>query len=184
MTHRVFVALPVSKECGWEAERAQAELKQKNKRAHVKWVEPDKMHVTVQFLGELIEERVEQVKKTLSLVAKSHNPFKYWLDHLGAFPNKSNPNIVVIKIGEEGRSSRLLQDDIVVGLKKEGIIGNKKPWQPHITIGRNKRHDKIVGFDSIKIEKVVWEIDRVEFIESKLTSDGPEYDVLGTYKLG
>jgi RNA 2',3'-cyclic 3'-phosphodiesterase len=182
-TKRVFIAFTVSEKVRLELEKVQRDFMSLNKKAHVTWANPKKMHVTVQFLGDLIEDRIEQVKQVLEKVVPKHKKFSYWLDHLDSFPNKSNPNVIVVKVGDEHREGYLLQQEIVDELKKVGIISEDKPWKPHVTIGRNKRHDNIVGFSKIQVKKQVWKIDELQLVESELNSHGPEYEIKETYKL-
>ena len=55
MTQRVFIAFPVEAEVKRAISLAQTELKALNPRAHITWVKPEAMHVTIRFLGEVNE---------------------------------------------------------------------------------------------------------------------------------
>ncbi|MFA4830703.1 MAG: RNA 2',3'-cyclic phosphodiesterase [Patescibacteria group bacterium] len=180
---RVFIAFPIVKEVCWELERLQKKFKRINQNVLVTWVNPKAMHVTLQFLGDLAEEKIEKVKQILQKIVPRYQKFSYWLDGLDAFPNKFNPNIIVAKIREEGQTSFLLQKGIANELRQIGIVGDDQPWRQHVTIGRNKLGDEVVGFGEIEVKKIEWEVREVELIESELSAEGSIYTTLGLYQL-
>lgn len=67
--------------------------------------------------------------------------------------------------------------------KKIGLIEDKKDWKPHITLGRNKAHQAIQGFNNIKINKIVWLVNTIELIKSDLKPNGSKYTILESYNL-
>lgn len=190
MKHRLFIAFATSEEVKKTLEKVQNELKKANKKAQISWTKPQGFHVTIQFLGEVEEEMISKIQSILKQISLKQQKFDYWINNLDAFPNVSHPRILTIRVREEHRQGSAIHNELVKELSKidNGIKGNKtkfdnKPWKPHITIGRNKSNARIMGLDTVKLEKIIWEIDRMNLIKSELTSAGPIYTVLDTYIL-
>ena len=183
MKQRIFIAFKVVEDIKTQLITIQEELKEKNKKAHVSWSKPAGFHVTVGFLGGIEAHQIEEVKNILLEISTKYHSFKYWLDHLDAFPNTSQPKIINMKCSEEHRASFTIHDKIEHSLKKIKIIKEIHPWQPHITLGRNRGDARIQGLDTINFEKKTWEVDTIEMIKSDPQSGGSKYTVLESYQL-
>ena len=62
--------------------------------AHVKWVEPHHIHITMKFLGEIDEDRLVDVFRGVEEGVRGLGPFEASLAGLGAFPNLKRPRVV------------------------------------------------------------------------------------------
>ena len=60
----------------------------------VKWVEPENLHVTLLFLGEVDERQVPGVCRIVQEGAARLEPFPMCVEHVGCFPNLRRPRIV------------------------------------------------------------------------------------------
>ena len=183
MKQRIFIAFRVPKDTQQYLHEIQEKLKNQNTKAHVSWQKSSAFHITVQFLGEIEEYEVEQVKKVLLDIANTHHGFTYWLDRLGGFPNATHPKIITMHCEEEKRAGYAIHDDLIKKFKELNIIQDLKPWKPHITLGRNRGDTSIQGFETIKFEKKTWHVDTIELIKSDLKHGGSKYTVLESYEL-
>jgi len=189
---RLFIAFPATAEVIKELMRVQAELINLNFGAVIKWTEPQNFHVTAEFLGELNEADAGEVKKILKKIVSKYQSFKYQLDKIDAFPDLRCPSVLMVRVIEEEWESLNLRQEIHDELKKLNLIGDDKPWQPHITLGRVKNEQAgISGLDR-KLNparptglsgRVEWEVGEVQLISSVLTAHGSEYEVLERYTL-
>ena len=100
---RLFIALPLPKEIEKELGRIIFALKQKGPR--IKWVTPNNIHLTVKFLGETDENRVESIKDAVRKTAAEHQVITCATGGLGAFPNLKRPR--VYWVGLNGEIDRL-----------------------------------------------------------------------------
>lgn len=186
-TIRAFIAFKVSDEVKDELFRIQEELKKTNPIKStafsdgVNWSNPAGFHVTVEFLGEIEQNRVEEIKNILIKLAPNYHPFSYWLDRIDTFPNKTNPRVINVRVEEEGRVGYSFQENLLKELRQIGLGQDEHPWKPHITLARNKNNEFIEGLDAVKLKKVVWRVDSVELIKSDLLPQGPEYMTLGIF---
>ena len=142
-------------------------------------VNKQNMHFTLQFLGEINEATVENVKKELSSI--SFKPIEVKFTHVGAFPNQRSPRVIWIGVDEV--ASRQLIDLAFQVEKKIEPLGFKsdKPFKPHLTIFRikNKVDDISQTLEKFKVIDLGKEvITELKFKQSILTPNGPIYSDL------
>jgi len=183
MKQRIFIAFKVSEEAKGELCKIQKELKQKNKKTHLTWTKSRGFHVTLQFLGEIEEYKIEEVKNALLEIANSHRRFEYWLDRVDAFPNPAHPKIIMVCCEEEYKAGGAIYDDLAKKLKKLDLVRDSKPWKPHITLSRNREEAGICGLNTIKVKKITWNIETIELIKSDLEPGGARYTILKSFEL-
>jgi len=111
----------------------------------VKWVRPEGVHLTVVFLGTLDEGVLPDMKETVRAVARKHGPFRVSLKGSGFFPNRRRPRVVWI--GLEGDFDRMgaLRDELQESLAPFGIKQERRPFRPHLTLGRFRREGRVSG---------------------------------------
>ncbi|MBU1905681.1 MAG: RNA 2',3'-cyclic phosphodiesterase, partial [Candidatus Omnitrophica bacterium] len=81
---RTFIAIELPKEIKQELAKMQEQLKASG--ADVKWVKPENIHLTLKFLGEIEERKLEQINQILQEVTKNKSTFQASISSLGAFP--------------------------------------------------------------------------------------------------
>ena len=174
---RIFVAVGVPKDVVEEVKKAQKSLKD----AKLKLVKD--FHVTLKFLGEVPEPKVEEIKEALKQIKLK--PFKAKLTGMGVFPN---PNYIrVVWIGVSPNEFIELQKQVNIALERVGFKKDKR-FHPHLTLARIKFVKDKESFKSvlrdIKVEKKEFEINEFKLIKSTLTREGPVYEDLEVFKLG
>lgn len=181
---RLFIAFPVSPEVEQELRQVQTKFKSLNSQNRIKWVGDEGFHVTIVFLGETDENMIENIKKIFQpkadppLAGKKYLLFTFLLYKIDAFPNQSEPKVIVVKLTEQGSESVNFQHELVKQLQELGLEIEDRRFTPHLTLGRNKFGDKIFGFEKIDINKISWQVNRIELIESELLPSGPSYTVI------
>ena len=104
----------------------------------VRWVKVTNIHITVIFLGYVNEDKIDDIKEKVNPVVKGFSVFQTRLNGIGVFPNWRRPR--VIWIGLNGEIERLsnFREKLQTGLKVLGLKEEKRPFRPHLTIGRFK----------------------------------------------
>lgn len=159
----------------------------------VKWVAPDNLHWTIQFLGDLDDrEMAEACMRTVRVAAK-HQAFELEARGVGAFPSIQRPRTLWLGAGAGGEQFCALQADIEDSLYELGFRGENRAFTPHLTIGRqasratagpgamqslSERLAKLADFDG-----GIMGVDEVTVFASELTREGPVYSVLARAKL-
>ena len=141
----------------------------------------DQIHFTLQFLGEISENKTEEVKKALSTL--SFSKFDLTIIGSGAFPNTRNPKVVWLGVDKDGkeRMSRLANDvNEILGAID---LKNEKPFKPHLTVFRIKNRIGDITEELLKSKDTKFGtqlISQIVLKKSDLSPNGPEYTNLGT----
>lgn len=184
---RAFIAIEAPTEV--QAQAAQLIEQLKGSPAAIKWVEPDEMHWTLKFLGEVELTDIGDICKAVIAAAASFSPFDVESHGVGAFPNLANPKTLWIGLRRGGEAMIALQQAIERALAPLGFREEARRFQPHLTIGRVRnsanggtelgklirRHQDFIGSVSTVFEVLV--------LSSELTREGPIYDSLGRARL-
>jgi RNA 2',3'-cyclic 3'-phosphodiesterase len=150
----------------------------------VKWVAPDNLHWTIQFLGDLDDREMAEVCLRTVRVAARHEAFELEARGVGAFPSVQRPRTLWLGAGQGADRLCDLQSDIEQSLEDLGFRGENRAYVPHLTIGRTgrgpaggpllaERLAKLADFDG-----GVMSVDEVIVFASELGREGPEYSVL------
>ena len=142
-------------------------------------VEPQNLHFTLQFLGEISQDTVDKVIQSLNSVKFSS--FKINFKGIGVFPKLKFPRVIWIGTDEKGGNSLIeLAKKIEKVLIPLGFF-NDKPFIPHITVFRikNKIDDISKELNKFKsFEFGAQEITEFKLKQSILSSKGPVYSDL------
>lgn len=135
---RAFVAVDLPE----DVERAMGAAAQSLRDARIEGlraVRPEGVHLTLKFLGDVPESRVDEIGHAVSETVAGHRQFEVSTGGFGAFPNKRRPQ--VLWIGISGRLEPLmgLQADVDAALGALGFQTETRPFHPHLTLARLDR---------------------------------------------
>jgi len=149
----------------------------------VRWVKPENLHLTLKFLGDLSEGQLPDLKVALDAAAGRHRPFSLGFGGAGVFPPRGRPRVVWIDLAAGGGEMTALQADVEEGLEPLGFPPGKRPFSPHLTIGRagesrdpRALHSALAAAGEISWGECV--VDRVHLMRSDLFPTGPRYSIL------
>jgi len=172
---RAFVALELSDEIRTCLGAAQEVLKRCN--AHMTWVEPKNIHITLKFMGDVDERKIEQVATALRSIT-----FRHFLVSTGVITvnNPRRPFTVWCAIEDGGFGKRLFQlvEDVLSPL---GFTPEKRQFTPHATVARVKRFDpSLLTVLSSLTEKTYGTcmVEGMKLKKSTLMPQGPVYEDL------
>lgn len=102
----------------------------------VSWVRPNRMHLTLRFLGDIDDLQCESLCGALRDAYRGQAAFELTLAGIGAFPNLQRPSVVWAGISPLGGPLAQTQHVAEVAAQAVGIAPDRKPYAPHLTIGR------------------------------------------------
>jgi 2'-5' RNA ligase len=184
---RSFLAIELPKPILRKIEEVQGDLRLT--RADVRWVSPEKIHLTLKFFGNIEESRIDPIFKSIEESVQNALPFSLKVRGVGAFPQMKNPRVIWMGLVNGSEALISLQKQIEDQLEKIGFQPEGRPFHPHLTLGRMKSSrgkNELVG----RMEKHKEEefgdlpVERVVLFKSDLRPSGPIYTPLGDMKLG
>lgn len=180
MSIRCFVAV----ECGGDELSAKfIEVRRmiEAARADLKFVEPENIHLTLKFLGEIEPSLVEQASQAVK--ETRFQPFGARLEGVGVFPNLRRPRVVWAGITDGASQLAEIWKGIDDKLSELGFERERRRFSPHITLGRvrsGRNRDRLVEEISALSDYEFGDlhVDRIVLKKSVLTARGPIYTTL------
>ena len=153
-----------------------------------RWVRPENLHVTLNFLGDTPEERLGAISRMIMDVAAEVAPFQVAIEGLGCFPPKGRSRVVWAGLSQGVEPLAELHKRIDQVVVEEGFRAERRRYVPHVTLGR------VTSAAPVKIVELVEQAGRaaygafqaqaVTYYSSDLRKGGPAYAVLATAPLG
>lgn len=131
---RSFVAVELDAAARREMARVESVLRPAG--ADVKWVDPESMHLTLKFLGDVPPEKVEEVAGALKKAFEGRTTFGFTLSGVGAFPSPSDPRVVWVGVGAGREELTDLAGRTEEALAALGFPRERRAFSPHLTLGR------------------------------------------------
>jgi len=176
---RTFVAVEVSSKDVLESiKKIQSSL-----NINAKPIELQNMHFTLQFLGEVSDNMLENIQDALNSI--EFEPFNVSFESIGVFPKPRFTRIIWVGVDKDG--AKYLTDlakKVTIALSSLGFNPDK-PFQPHVTIFRVKNKINDITDELANIKSSVFGVQRVTDIKLKksaLTPEGPVYSDLYVVK--
>jgi len=152
----------------------------------IKWVDKKNLHVTFKFLGDVNERILEDIYASAEGVASAHAPFSISFKEAEMIPNPERPRLIWYDMKDETDSAANLFRDVDMALYDLGFSKEKRPLALHTTIGRIKFARNIewekISSNLIPVDDIV-QCNELTLFKSQLTSSGPIYSILKTFKL-
>ena len=154
----------------------------------IKWVNPNFLHITLEFLGDQSSGQIKIIRQLLKNIAACNKGFVLSLSsNIGTFPSLKKPRILWVGIKNGSIELKKLSELIKSSLLKNLILNDSREFRSHITIGRVKfLTDKNTLMDSINdihLKNECQKINSIELMESKLTPTGPIYSIIERFPL-
>ena len=139
----------------------------------------DQIHFTLQFLGEVDEDKCEKVKNLLRTITFSQ--FDLSLKGVGGFPNLKNPRVIWVGTDKKGAEKLIeISKEIEMKLTELGFEKDKK-FKPHLTVLRVKHKIGDISLQMKEYEAIEFGtqiISKIKLKRSVLSPKGPEYSDL------
>lgn len=189
---RSFVAVELGSEVKTRLAEIQRQLRSATPSGAVRWVQPESIHVTLKFLGDVPQERIGAIVSALEWACASVAPLVFAVAGAGCFPDARRPNVVWIGVEDPGGGLLALQQAVERALNPLGYPPEGRPFRPHLTLGRTNRNAP--GPDLRKVGEAVsglrvGHVARVDVAEivlmrSDLSPAGARYTPLAHMPLG
>lgn len=105
--------------------------------AALRWTPPANLHITIWFLGEVPEPRVEALAASLKEPLEAR-PFTLRVAGAGAFPQSGPPRAIWLGLVAGAEELIAVHDELRPRLMPLGFEPETRPFSPHLTIARVK----------------------------------------------
>jgi RNA 2',3'-cyclic 3'-phosphodiesterase len=143
-------------------------------RARITWADPERIHITVRFIGEADEARAQAIRSALGPTIDAP-VFDLTVEGVGAFPPKGPPRVFWAGL-TDGRDG-LLEVERAVSQRLETLVpAEDRPYAPHLTLARVKdpaglsRATLFAGLATRQFGTV--HVDAITLFESRLSPKG------------
>jgi len=142
----------------------------------VQWAGQAQWHVTLCFLGEVPDDRVERLSVCLAAVASRTPPITLALRGAGRFGDR------VLWAGVQGEVAdlRLLAAEVARAAAHVGIATERRSYTPHLTLGYRRGGLTPLLRALEQLEGPDWRAAEIVLFRS---TPGPVYEPLGTWTL-
>ena len=136
---RVFVAIPLPEAARRELQdlvdevRAAADPDVRD----VRWVRLDGLHLTLRFIGQVDEDRLDALVAAVASAADRVTGFDVTIHGAGAFPSTTRPRALWLGVtggAEELGAAAQVVDD---ALAEAGVERSNRPYRAHLTLARS-----------------------------------------------
>jgi 2'-5' RNA ligase len=151
-------------------------------KADIKLVEPNNLHLTLKFLGDVQENIIDEIQQSIKYAVKGIKPFKIHLKGTGVFPNKNYIRVIWIGI-QDTHILSTLAGKIENNLEQLGFQKEKKGFSAHLTVGRVRTAKNKVFLLNIleryqDFQFSTQEVNSIKLKKSDLTQKRPIYTTL------
>lgn len=178
--HRIFIAIKLPESVKKELLR----YREKWPDLPAKWVKENNIHITLNFLGYVVDEELMDVFDAVENVSLKHSAFYVKLNKICYGPENKIPPKMIWTTGEAVSALANLKNDLDTALDNYENRGFKL----HITLARIRAWDwrRIDPDDVLQVAEDIdlgFKVNSIEVMESVLKKGGPEYTILQSFML-
>lgn len=104
-------------------------------KVEAKWLRPDKLHLTLVFLGNATADQLATFVPKIDALAERRPAFSLRLSGAGTFTTARAPSVLWLGVSGELDALAALQHDALGALTQH----DDRPWVPHVTLARAKQ---------------------------------------------
>ena len=177
-TARLFIAIPLTEPVKAALLAVSKVMGRQLPDGAVRWVRREQLHLTLRFLGETAVSQLPALQAQLTQLTSQHHPFTLQLNGVGAFPNQRKPRVLWADLAGQLDALHALKAGLDERLLGEGWLAEKRPFNPHLTLGRVKHAEEAAKLNwDIEMARLTFGVTEVQLVQSELRPSGPIYTV-------
>jgi 2'-5' RNA ligase len=147
----------------------------------------DNVHLTLKFLGEIPQSRVENLSQAASRSVAGLSPFEVFVEETGAFPQHGPPRVLWIGVTDASGELAELHARLEEECAKAGFAKEERPFHPHLTLARLRKpqgaRTLASAHQELGFEPVVVTVSELLVMRSELTNEGSKHSVISKHPL-
>ncbi|MCL2131785.1 MAG: RNA 2',3'-cyclic phosphodiesterase [Lentimicrobiaceae bacterium] len=186
---RLFIAINVVPNERFMA--VYAKLKsQTTKLDKINWINPDLLHITLKFLGEVPPENVPSIAEKMRIACKDASPFTIGISFVGLFGSVYKPRVLWFGVDDNTEMLLKLHQSLEKQMRKLDFPPHIGNFVPHLTVARINKIDNKKRFlqqmeqqnQTQQIQQLT--VNEVILYESRFEERVPVYDKIDSVMLG
>ena len=179
---RIFIGVELDDTVRESAAAAAASLRtQLGARVQARWIPADNLHITLWFIGEVAEDRAEQILRALGVPFPDES-FDVRVAGAGSFPLSGAPRVFWLGVTSGAERLARLHAEIARRLQPLGIEPERRPYSAHVTLARVKEARDYRGLRAALREIAAGagtsRVRAVTVFRSRLSPKGATYEAL------
>ena len=184
---RTFIAIDLPLPVRNALDEIEKELRKTE--AAVSWVKPDRIHLTLKFLGDVSPERIVDIQAALREVAAGVSTFRLQPMGCGAFPTIKQMRVVWVGLRGDGEALGKLQKEVEAATAYLGFKPEDRSFQAHLTLGRVRgKHNQRALREALTalqtFEAEAFDVTELVLYKSELRREGALYTPLFRAPIG
>ena len=179
---RLFTAVEIEPAAVAQAVQLVHEIRTRAARqapqAKITWTPAERVHLTVQFIGNADGDQVERIQRSLEPPLPV-TPFVLTLAGAGAFPPRGAPRVLWAGVTADSGALEALAEAVAGRLAKAGAAREARPFRPHLTLARVREPAglrTVALLDGLRDRRLgTSRVDAITLFESRLSPHGPSY---------
>lgn len=183
---RTFISIELPDEIKQGIARVQEQLRKAG--ASAGWTRPEGIHLTLKFLGEVPDAKVQEIMQALDGAVKGSGKLNLKVEGAGTFPNVKNPRVLWVGVTGDIEKLAALQASVEDAMERLDFEHETRKFSPHLTLARikfPKPRDNwqqiIEGIKDVKLGG--FEAGQVRLMKSELKREGAVYTEVGRIEL-
>ena len=136
---RAFIAIDLPPEVLQCLDDVSQQLREKLIGAPVRWVPVENIHLTLKFLGDVSGSNIDILTDLLQSIVSNVKQFELSVGGLGAYPKPHRPRVIWVGV-EAPPDLMIAQRSVESEMSRLGYARERRPFNPHLTLGRVSRH--------------------------------------------
>jgi 2'-5' RNA ligase len=185
---RVFCAVELPDEVRARAAARIAELRAEGSGVRASWERPEKLHLTLKFIGEIEQAQMRELAEALAEAARSVEAFEIAVEGAGAFPPKSAPRVLWLGVRDEAGGLARLRERLEAACARRHFPRERRPFNPHLTLARLRApagaRELSAFHQRAPFTTQAFRVSEIVLMRSELGADGSRYTALSRHALG
>jgi 2'-5' RNA ligase len=187
---RLFVAIELPDDTKRELSACAEALQQAGLRDGLRWVRPEGIHITLKFLGEVADARVDEIAAALQEGVSGAGAFELRPEGVGTFGGR-RPRVVWVGVGGETSRLAALADRVEQAISPLGFPREQRAFSAHLTLARVREDASPAAREAIAAGGAAFRapvftsfrVERVSLMRSTLQRGGAVYDAVSVVEL-
>ena len=186
-TWRIFCALDIPDEVRQRIREHVNRLIRTNPEVRASWTNPDNIHLTIKFLGNIAVARVPTISEAAAGATNQLSSFTLQISSCGVFPSPSHAKVLWIGVNDSSGMLSELRQRLELECEKRGFPIEERAFKPHLTLARlrggNNTRALVDAHLAADFPAQTVTVNELIVFRSELSSHGAKYTAISKHPI-